>query len=322
MSDAEKRQAQQRAVSVAACAAAIAMGGPAIGHQVELRKEEEAFRAQAAELAAELAGVSAAETEETGLLSHPWMRSVSYSLERDPRLAFDTGSARSRDEKALARLTSFRAEHLEFAESERTQLDCLAEAIYYEARSESVRGQVAVAEVVMNRVLDPRFPDTVCEVVYQGRYRTTGCQFTFTCDGALRRAPKGPPWDRARQIALHVMLGLNRPVTGEATHYHTDYVDPVWAAGMVETSDIGTHIFYRFPRTRLEWASARESLARRTSSPAPVYVSLPADPGVAAILPGDIVITPEGSATVLVTPAVEVAPAPTEPATGSTARAL
>ena len=114
------------------------------------------------------------------------------------------------------------------ARTRHDELDCLSEAVYYEARSEDTIGQMAVAEVVMNRVRDPRFPKTICDVVYQGQYRDTGCQFTFTCDGSLRHKPSGDAWDRAKDVALHVMLGLNTPVTNKATHYHTDYVNPYW----------------------------------------------------------------------------------------------
>jgi hypothetical protein len=112
----------------------------------------------------------------------------------------------------------------------------------------------------MNRVRDPRFPKSICEVVYQGQYRDTGCQFTFTCDGSVRTKPSGVSWDRAKSVALHVMLGLNKPVTNKATHYHTDYVNPYWAPGLVETATIGTHIFYRFPKTSTEWRNARIAL--------------------------------------------------------------
>ncbi len=112
----------------------------------------------------------------------------------------------------------------------------------------------------MNRVRDPRFPKTVCDVVYQGHYRDTGCQFTFTCDGSLRHTPYGEAWDRAKAVALNVALGLSKPITNKATHYHTDYVNPYWKAGMVETKVIGTHIFYRFPKTSSEWTTARINL--------------------------------------------------------------
>jgi hypothetical protein len=131
---------------------------------------------------------------------------------------------------------------------------------------------MAVAEVVMNRVRDPRFPKTICEVVYQGQYRNTGCQFTFTCDGSVRHKPAGLAWDRARDIALHVMLGLNTPVTNKATHYHTDYVNPYWAPGLVETATIGTHIFYRFPKTSKEWQDARIALDANRGSESSIII--------------------------------------------------
>jgi spore germination cell wall hydrolase CwlJ-like protein len=164
---------------------------------------------------------------------------------------------------AIKGLAEFTAENLGLAAREQAELDCLAEAVYYEARSETVKGQMAVAEVVMNRVRDPNFPKTVCDVVFQGRYRTTGCQFTFTCDGSLRVKPRGEAWDRARAIALHVAMGLSKPITNKATHYHTDYVNPYWSPGLVETATIGTHIFYRFPKTGAEWTKARMALAAR-----------------------------------------------------------
>ena len=134
-------------------------------------------------------------------------------------------------------------ESVEFAASR----SCLAEAIYHEARSESAMGQRAVADVVMNRVRSRAYPDTVCGVVFQGSHLSTGCQFTFTCDGSRRRAPRGPSWERAQRLATLTLMGMNRPVTERATHYHTQAVQPVWSASLVETTRIGAHIFYRFP---------------------------------------------------------------------------
>ncbi len=141
--------------------------------------------------------------------------------------------------------------------------DCLSKAIYYEARSEALLGQIAVAEVIMNRVKDYRYPNTVCDVVFQGSERNTGCQFSFTCDGAMDRSPKGRYWSRAQTVAAHVMMNMNKPLTGSATHYHTNYVDPVWNKHLIETRTIGTHIFYRFPRGR-EWVQVRERTERAT----------------------------------------------------------
>jgi hypothetical protein len=260
MSDVERRQTQQRAFSVAACAAVVAMGGPLISHRAEIQKSEEAYRADAVRLAATLAEQRAGVRETMVAASFddtasPVMWKASYTFgpsEPEPALA--------RDSRLTSGLGALTADHLDMAENAKSEFDCLAEAVYYEARSESLRGQLAVAEVVLNRVRDPRYPKTICGVVFQGQYRATGCQFTFTCDGSTRRKPRGAAWDRARAVALHVQLGLAKPVTNNATHYHTDYVDPYWSAGLVQTATIGSHIFYRFPKTRAEWSRARFAL--------------------------------------------------------------
>ena len=107
-------------------------------------------------------------------------------------------------------------------------LQCLSEALYFEARGEGVQGQKAVAEVIMNRVDHPRFPKTVCGVVFQGSDRSTGCQFTFTCDGSLARLPRPDDWDRARAIARAALSGTVEKSVGLATHYHTRWVAPYW----------------------------------------------------------------------------------------------
>lgn len=127
------------------------------------------------------------------------------------------------------------------------EMGCLAQAIYYEARSESYSGQVAVAEVVMNRMRSQDFPDSVCGVVYQGMHRQTGCQFTFTCDGSLDLEAGGRSWDRAQKIAKSVIYGMTDELTDDATHYHADYVSPRWAPHLIQTARIGRHIFYRVP---------------------------------------------------------------------------
>ncbi len=139
---------------------------------------------------------------------------------------------------------------------------CLSQAIYYEARGESQRGQVAVAEVIMNRVRSRHYPDSICAVVYQGSHRATGCQFTFTCDGSIHQRPRGRAWERAQRVATAMMSGYTRPVTQNATHYHTHEVNPVWNSGLVVTTEIGSHIFYRMPN-RSERAYYQEALERR-----------------------------------------------------------
>jgi len=127
-------------------------------------------------------------------------------------------------------------------------LDCMAQAIYYEAANESQDGQRAVAQVVLNRVRHPAWPNSVCGVVYQGPMRAGGgCQFTFTCDGSLARRPGGVQWLRARRLAAEALAGRAFAPVGLSTHYHANYVFPAWAPRLAKTTAIGAHIFYRLP---------------------------------------------------------------------------
>ena len=126
-------------------------------------------------------------------------------------------------------------------------LECLTSAIYYEAAQEPTEGQRAVAQVVLNRVRHPAFPNSVCGVVYEGSTRPTGCQFTFTCDGSMARAPMPDLWNRARKVADEALKGAVFAPVGLATHYHANYVVPYWASSLVKTSIEGAHIFYRWP---------------------------------------------------------------------------
>jgi len=131
------------------------------------------------------------------------------------------------------------------------ETNCLAEAVYYEARSETMSGQKAVAEVVLNRVGHKAFPNTVCSVVYQGAERTTGCQFSFSCDGSNAKLPYGKHWSEAQNIARHMMMSASTPITNRATHYHTTDVNPKWAPSLRKLRQYDTHVFYRFmPRKR------------------------------------------------------------------------
>ena len=123
-------------------------------------------------------------------------------------------------------------------------LDCLAAAVYYEARSESLQGQRAVAQVVLNRVRDPLYPSSVCGVVFQGSERITGCQFSFTCDGSLAISPRAPMWERSRAVARAALNGYVESSVGLASHYHTQWVVPVWRTDLVKLRTIGAHIFY------------------------------------------------------------------------------
>jgi hypothetical protein len=134
-----------------------------------------------------------------------------------------------------------------FAPSRLKAVECLTAAIYYEAASESVEGQRGVAQVVLNRVRHPAYPKSVCGVVYQGSERSTGCQFSFTCDGSLARQPSRTGWQLARNIAVAALSGVVEPRVGTATHYHTVWVAPYWSPSLAKIAVIGAHIFYRFP---------------------------------------------------------------------------
>ena len=123
--------------------------------------------------------------------------------------------------------------------------NCLARAIYFEARSESALGQLAVAKVVLNRVKDPNYPNTICGVVYQGSNRRNSCQFSFACDGMPDDVRQPGAWANAKTIAQRAIAGTdNLKVMSAATNYHADYVRPRWAKGMRKLVKIGRHIFY------------------------------------------------------------------------------
>ncbi|WP_375255498.1 cell wall hydrolase [Yoonia sp.] len=127
------------------------------------------------------------------------------------------------------------------------QWECLAEALYFEARGESVRGMFAVGEVILNRVASDNFPDTPCEVINQGTGRKYQCQFTYTCDGRAETITEPRSWERVGKVARFLMDGAPLALTGGATHYHTKAVNPSWAQRYPRTASIGSHYFYRQP---------------------------------------------------------------------------
>jgi spore germination cell wall hydrolase CwlJ-like protein len=131
------------------------------------------------------------------------------------------------------------------AEFEERERRCLAIAIYFEARGEPVRGQVAVGQVILNRVRSPLFPETICGVVYQGQMNP-GCQFSFTCDGKTDNPRNDAQWSQAQDIARQIMTGkLWLPEVGYSTYYHANYVSPYWTGSMSKIDKIGRHIFYK-----------------------------------------------------------------------------
>lgn len=125
-------------------------------------------------------------------------------------------------------------------------LECLTQAVYYEARGEGRDGMKAVAQVVLNRARHPAFPKTVCGVVFQGSGRGTGCQFSFTCNGAMRGAVNRAAWNRARDVASTALSGQVFAAVGNATHFHTTAVSPGWRNSLVRVNQVGDHLFYRF----------------------------------------------------------------------------
>ncbi len=148
----------------------------------------------------------------------------------------------------------------------RRALLCLTQAVYYEAGFESLEGRRAVAQVVLNRMRHPAFPKSVCGVVYQGA-RAPVCQFSFVCDGSLYRRPALGAWREAERVAAAALDGFVERRVGAATHYHADYVAPYWAPRLAKISQIGAHIFYRWPGT---WGSIAAFTGR--------YIGEPSDP--------------------------------------------
>lgn len=125
------------------------------------------------------------------------------------------------------------------------QWQCLAEALYFEARGESVRGMFAVGEVILNRVDSSRYPSTLCGVINQGTGRQFACQFTYTCDGAAEVIHEPAAWAKVGKVARLLIDGAPRQLTDGATHYHTRAVNPRWARVFPRTATIGSHHFYR-----------------------------------------------------------------------------
>lgn len=125
--------------------------------------------------------------------------------------------------------------------------NCLAEAMYYEARGEGISGQKAIAEVVFQRMRTKGYPGTICSVVYEGANLHHACQFSFTCDGELRRSKSPQAWEDAKYLAAEIMTGAEplSDLTGRATSFHAVNVSPEWSYTMVKTTQIGNHIFYR-----------------------------------------------------------------------------
>jgi spore germination cell wall hydrolase CwlJ-like protein len=247
------------------CLAAAAVAMPLIAHRAAEQRDGAEWAATSTAFQAELQQ-QLASTEPNARVELTSFRTNDGLRARGSATLFESADARAMMVQAVLRGPSGAATPEQTAPAE-PQIDarqhaCLSQAIYYEARGEAQRGQVAVAEVIINRVRSNAYPNSICGVVFQGSHRSTGCQFTFTCDGSLGQRPRGRAWDRAQRVATAVMLGYTRPMTQGATHYHTHAVNPVWNSGLVETVNVGSHVFYRFPN-RSERAYYQEALARR-----------------------------------------------------------
>ena len=147
--------------------------------------------------------------------------------------------------------------------------DCLAAAMWYEAGDDPT-GERAVGQVVLNRVRHPAFPSTVCGVVFQGQERRTGCQFTFTCDGALVRTPSPEAWERARSLAGAAIGGTVYSAVGTATHYHTNWVVPYWSSSLDKIVEVHSHLFFRWSG----WWGTPPAFRERQSGAEPAIAKL------------------------------------------------
>ena len=222
------------------CVVASAMSATVNNQRADAERRAEQAIAEEAQLVTELANYLAAETA-----------AVRSAIEDAPRLkpAKPTAAVVSADD-ALADLAKFDLTSLTVAKLDAEERTCLAQAIYYEARSEPRIGQLAVADVVLNRAASRLYPDSICGVVFQGSERRTGCQFSFTCDGAMQARLNQRKWKASDDLAGAILAGVHVPVSRRATHYHASYVTPYWAEKLTPTATIGTHKFYKFPSRR------------------------------------------------------------------------
>jgi spore germination cell wall hydrolase CwlJ-like protein len=190
--------------------------------------------------------------------------------------------------------------------------ECLTMAIYYEAASESTDGQRAVAQVVMNRMHHPSYPNTVCGVVFQGSQRSTGCQFSFTCDGSLARQPQPAAWNRARRVASAALGGFVFTPVGLATHYHRTDILPYWAGSLTTVGTIGLHKFYRWSGVAgtLAAFSSRYGGGEQLPARGNAMFDVPT-PIAAETLPGPLAAIPVSTVPAEATPAV-LAPVPAD----------
>jgi hypothetical protein len=201
--------------------------------------------------------------ERAGILDSPVAREDLPPLPADPSVVMKDGVRGGQTVARKGEVTGHDqrpmtpAERLGLDEQSRPKSEkCLAEAIYFEARGEHVRGQMAVAQVVLNRTFSGKYPTTVCGVVYQNAHRHLACQFTFACDGIPDVVREPDMWERAKTIAAEMLDGkLWLPEVGKATHYHAHWVRPGWVREMTKLQRLGVHTFYR-PR---KWGDGEDA---------------------------------------------------------------
>jgi spore germination cell wall hydrolase CwlJ-like protein len=198
-------------------------------------------------------------------------------------------------------------------------LECLTQAVYYEARGEGRDGMRAVAQVVLNRVRHPAFPKSICGVVFQGAGRRTGCQFSFTCDGSMRGRVNRAAWNRARQIAEAALSGSVYSGVGNATHFHTTGVAPQWRSSLIRVGQVGDHLFYRFGGRSGSRGAFTYAARPSTDADQPRLVQASMDPTgpmreAGAVAYSLLVAQEERAAPVEAPTAQPPAPAPVEPA--------
>jgi hypothetical protein len=200
-----------------------------------------------------------------GIIDAPVERADLPPLSTDPSIVIKRGMGGGQSVARKGEVTG--VDQRPMSPAERLGLDekgvakaskCLAEAIYFEARGEPVHGQMAVAQVVLNRAFSGKYPSTVCGVVYQNAHRHLACQFTFACDGIPDVIREPDMWERAKTIAAEMLDGrLWLPEVGKATHYHAYWVHPDWVREMTKMHRLGVHTFYR-PRAWGDGADAPE----------------------------------------------------------------
>ena len=186
----------------------------------------------------------------------PDMKATMLPVKPDPKIEKEGVSVAAKGEVTGLGQTPAERLGLKDPKVRAKQEKCLANAIYFEARGEPVRGQIAVAQVVVNRAFSGYYPETVCGVVYQNAHRHLACQFTFACDGIRDVVTEPEQWDRAVRIAKETLDGrIWLPEVGKSTHYHAYYVRPYWARTMKKLNRTGAHLFYR-PR---QWGDGSDA---------------------------------------------------------------